>query len=57
MNKEGIEMVHAVKRRKETQKQHEILANRIRHLNEIDRKENFKMRKIKNEIDKFNKIK
>ena len=34
LNKEGVEMVRAIKRRKETQNQYDILANRIKHLKE-----------------------
>mmetsp|Transcript_15469 Transcript_15469/g.13506 ORF Transcript_15469/g.13506 Transcript_15469/m.13506 type:complete len:196 (-) Transcript_15469:23-610(-) len=49
-------MVNAIKRRKETKKQHEVLANRIKHLQAVDKKENFEMKKIKTQIDKFNNI-
>lgn len=49
-------MVNAVKRRKETQRQHEILENRIKHLQAIEKKENDRMKKIQTQIEKFNLI-
>lgn len=56
LNREGVEMVNAVRRRKESQKQHEILQNRIRHLNDVERRENLQMIRIKTQIQKFNDI-
>ncbi|CAI2378208.1 unnamed protein product [Moneuplotes crassus] len=56
LKKEGIEMVNAVKRRKETQRQHKILENRIKHLQVIEKKENDRMKKIQSQIEKFNLI-
>lgn len=57
LNKEGIEMLNAIKRRKESQKQHDTIINRIKHLQEAERKENFKMQQIQTQIEKFNAIK
>ena len=39
LNKEGVEMNNAIKRRKESQKQHEQIQNRIKHLQDAERRE------------------
>lgn len=54
--KEGIEMLNAVRRRKETKNNYEILANRIKHLKAAERKENSKIRKIQSQIEKCNLV-
>ena len=56
LNKEGVEMNNAIKRRKESQKQHEQIQNRIKHLQDAERREIFKAQRIQAQIDKFNTI-
>ena len=49
-------MINAMRRRKESQKQHEVIQNRIRRLQDLERRENLQMEKIKSQMEKFNVI-
>lgn len=49
-------MINAVRRRKESQKQHDIILNRIKRLQDLERRENLQMHKIKSQMERFNTI-
>jgi hypothetical protein len=56
LNRDGVEMVNAVKRRKESQLQHDTVVNRIKHLQDLERKKAQQIKQIKDKMDRFKQI-
>ena len=56
MHKDGIELLAAAKRRKESEQQHLMLQNRISHLEHSHQREHLKMQQIQLQMSKINSI-